>query len=139
MAFASALPVMGPLAPFAAALAALAAAVLGVPLMRLALRLDLRTLGAAVVSGAIAGALAPIAGAMLLLALPGDPQMTSLTFLRRTLTQSSPTMAAFGAAVALVYWSKYLGRGWASRHVVAIAIGAASVTAVIFYFNHEIR
>lgn len=137
--FGAALPVMLFLAVAAAAVAALAAAVVGVPIAALARRWRIGTaweaaglgLGAALVAGGVAGWATGLAA----FSSPVRPDfyLTSMTL------QFAVIAAPFGVTAALVYWSRYISRGWASKNVVTIAAVLVLMTAVIFAANHEIR
>ena len=143
VAFVGTLPVMLLYAIFAAPLGGLAAWVLGVPLMRLALRTGLRGGVSSVLVGAGAAALAPTAGLLVLtvltLAQGGGPGWAEVgRSLPQSVTAAGPIAAAFGAATALIYWARYIAIGWTPRHLLVISMIAVGAISGVFAASHEV-
>ncbi len=143
VAFVGTFPVMLPFAVYAALLGALAAAVLGVPAVRLVIRLGFRGALAAVWTGAFIAALSPAAGLLLMVPLTrsqgGGPGLGQFAkSLADATLGGGPIAAPFGAATAIIYWSRYLSKGWASRHTGVVALLAVGITAGVFAANHEV-
>jgi hypothetical protein len=137
---AAAVPVMWYLAPLAGAVAALAAMVMGVPVVAFARRWQLRRAWQAAGLGLFAAVSAAAVAGLVLgsVAFTGD-DVTPRGYVGNQVWQFATIAAPFGPAAAMVYWSRYVAAGWASRHSTAIAIGSICLTAIIFSANHEIR
>lgn len=139
MSLLAAIPVMWYLAVVAGVLGALAAAVVGVPVVALARRWELRSawhafalgLGAAMLAGSAAGLLAGT------VAFPNG--QTPQGYLLSMTRQFGLIAAPFGAAAGVAYWAYYVAVEPESKRAAIMSVCAVWATAVLFAINHEIR